>query len=119
MNQPWQGAREQGSGTILAIVLLAVVFAFGMFAVAIASAHETRWQAQIAADLGAIAGATALRTGFNACEIAGQTVVRNHASLVSCAVHPFGQVVVSVQKNLSSWGAGASASALAGPRQNH
>jgi len=109
---------EAGSGTALALGLMGAVAMIGLFLSSLTTATQTRWQAQLAADLGAVAGATALRHGFDPCEIAREAVARNLAVYRTCELQPYGQVVVSVAVELNQFLGfrQISATARAGPR---
>jgi len=108
---------ERGSGTVLAIMLIAGIFAAGFLLTALAVTQQTRWQVQTAADLGAIAGASAWRTGFNPCDTAREVVNRNASELINCELRPFGTVKItaSLQLNLLG-GHRITAYAVAAPR---
>jgi secretion/DNA translocation related TadE-like protein len=100
-------------GIVAAILLLAVGIA------ALGAAQNARGAAQAAADLGALAGATALRDGFDPCGTAGAAVSRNGAELASCAVLGGGVVRVVATRVATDPGGvlgEARASARAGPR---
>jgi len=77
---------QRGSATLLAVsfvgVLLLVGAALGVVA-AMVWAHRS---AQAAADLAALAGATGLRHGADACERASQIAGANAADLTACTV---------------------------------
>jgi secretion/DNA translocation related TadE-like protein len=80
------GRSERGSAGVLALAMLGVLLftAAGLGVVgAIVHAHR---QAQSAADLAALAGATALGRGRDACVEAGATARANDGVLSSCAV---------------------------------
>ncbi|HET7350583.1 MAG TPA: Rv3654c family TadE-like protein [Marmoricola sp.] len=86
---------ERGAGTVLGLTMAAVVL-FVALAVAGATAVVTTHRvAQSAADLAALAGATALQQGDDACGQAGEVARANRATLRSCAVDGW-TVTVSV-----------------------
>lgn len=99
---------------LLALVLVGMLVAAGLGAVA--SAHAARGRAQAAADLAALAGATALqrRTAQDACEVAREAARRNGAELRACHDEPVRVLVVEV--TAGGRGTVAVASARAGPR---
>ena len=107
---------DRGAGTVLllSVVLVGLLVAAGLGAVA--SAHAARGRAQAAADLAALAGATALRrhTADEACRLAGEAARRNGAELRACHDEPVRVLVVEVAA--SGAGMVAVASARAGPR---
>ncbi|GAB2463568.1 hypothetical protein GCM10027063_01070 [Promicromonospora xylanilytica] len=110
---------ERGAGTVLVLGIVGVVLLLAAGIAALGAAQNARGAAQAAADLGALAGATALRDGFEPCATAGAAVGRNGAELASCEV--LGGGVVRVVAERAAGGPGgalgrASASARAGPR---
>jgi len=109
---------DRGSGTVLALGLIAVALVLGLALAALSSAQGARGQAQTAADLAALAGATALQGGWDACPTARETVERNGAELVACVEQGDGVVRVDVVREATGW-AGvlgtARAAARAGP----
>jgi len=110
---------ERGSGTMLATMLISGLFAAGLLLISLAVAHQARWQAQLAADLGALAAASAWRTGFDPCEIAMRTVELNRAVIPekACVPQAYGQVRVSVVYRFEFLGPRqAKAYSVAGPR---
>lgn len=111
--------RENGSGTILILGVIAAVLLLAVGIAALGAAQNARGAAQAAADLGALAGATALRDGFDPCGTAGMAVAHNGSELASCDV--VGGGVVRVVATRVANGPGgmlgeARASARAGPR---
>jgi secretion/DNA translocation related TadE-like protein len=109
-----QGERGAGTVLLLAVVLVGLLVAAGLATVA--SAHAARGRAQAAADLAALAGATALgrHPADEACRLAGEAARRNGAELRSCHDEPVRVLVVEVAA--SGAGMVAVASARAGPR---
>ena len=113
------GDSERGAGTVLVLGIVAAVLLLAAGIAALGAAQNARGATQGAADLGALAGATALRDGFDPCGTAGSAVVRNGAELVSCAVLGGGVVQVTVTRAAVGPGGElgrAHASARAGPR---
>jgi secretion/DNA translocation related TadE-like protein len=117
---PEQGpGPEHGAGTVLILGIVAAVLLLALGIAALGTAQNARGSAQAAADLGALAGATALRDGFDPCGTAGGTVARNGAEIASCEVLGGGVVRVVVTRQASGPGGAlgeARASARAGPR---
>ncbi len=78
--------RERGASTIVVVSLAGMLLwlgaALGVVA-AMVAAHRT---AQAAADLAALAAATRLADGGDACAEAGTVATANGASLTACAV---------------------------------
>lgn len=125
---PWPGAAhrepERGAGTVLILGIVAATLLLAVGIAALGAAQNARGVAQAAADLGALAGATALRDGFDPCATAVATVARNGAEAASCEVLD-GKVVRVVATHVVAGPAGqlvgalgqARASARAGPRK--
>lgn len=81
-------APDRGSGTVYALVVLAVLAAVGLGAAAVGGAVVARHHAMTAADLAALAAADALaRFDPDPCGAAAQIASRHDAELVSCGVH--------------------------------
>jgi len=77
---------ESGAGTVLGLSMAGVVLFVAMAVVgatAVVTAHRS---AQSAADLAALAGATALQRGEDACGQARHVARANRATLRGCAV---------------------------------
>jgi secretion/DNA translocation related TadE-like protein len=115
---PGGSERERGSGTVLALGLVAVALVLGLALAALASAQGARGQAQAAADLAALAAATALQGGGPACPTARETAARNGAQVVACVEQGEGVVRVDVTREAVGWSGMlgvARAAARAGP----
>jgi secretion/DNA translocation related TadE-like protein len=109
---------EHGAGTVLLIGVVAVVLLCVVALAALGGAQQARSSAQAAADLGALAGASALRLGVDACATTEQTVVRHGAVLERCDVEAGGVVSVAVTRRagpVSGLAGVAEAKARAGP----
>lgn len=78
--------REDGVATILAVVLAGLLAVVGVLAGGLVAIVDTHRRSQSAADLAALAGATALAAGADACPAAGSIAGRNGAELVACRV---------------------------------
>lgn len=114
---------EGGAGTVLVLGIVAAILLLAVGIAALGAAQNARGAAQAAADLGALAGATALRDGFDPCGTAGAAVARNGAELAACEVLGGGVVrVVATRAAVGPAGelggalGTARASARAGPR---
>ncbi|QAY69832.1 Rv3654c family TadE-like protein [Xylanimonas protaetiae] len=111
---------ERGAGTVLLLGVAAVVLLAGLALAALGAAQQARGTAQAAADLGALAAATALRDGFEPCPTARDAVERNGGTLAGCVVEGAGVVDVTVARptaGLPGWATrDATATARAGPR---
>ncbi|MFN2319840.1 MAG: Rv3654c family TadE-like protein [Dermatophilaceae bacterium] len=117
---------EQGSATVLVAGLCAVVLVLGSMAVMVASAVHASARARTAADLSALAGATARfhqllgNSEVDPCSVAETVAAGNGAALTVCAVDDAVNVTVRVSVaadgGLSLTGLpAATASARAGP----
>lgn len=114
---------ERGAGTVLVLGIIAATLLLALGIAGLGSAQNARGAAQAAADLGALAGATALRDGFDPCGTARAAVARNAAEVASCEVLAGGVVRVVATRAAGGPGRGlgvelgeARASARAGPR---
>jgi len=113
-----RGARdEHGVGVVMFLGLSAVlvlVAAVSTGTVAVVLAHR---RAQVAADLGSLAGATALQAGGDPCAAAAGIIGRQRARMTSCVAQGASVVVVtSVPLAVSLGGADVRARARAGPQ---
>lgn len=80
-------ANEEGSGTLLVIGAVALVLAVGLVTMVLGGALHARTRAAAAADLAALAGASAaLASSDQACEEAAQVAAANGARLTACDV---------------------------------
>ncbi|QHC02329.1 hypothetical protein EK0264_07150 [Epidermidibacterium keratini] len=109
---------ERGSSTVIVAGLIALLCIVGVAVLTIGMARAARHQADAAADLAALAAASALLDGSaEPCTAANEVAARNGATLAGCAIE--GQTVrvnVTVAVNLGRWGIGqAGARARAGP----
>jgi secretion/DNA translocation related TadE-like protein len=87
---------ERGAASLVVAALAGLVLLIGLaaaFLTATAAAHR---KAQAAADLAALAGATAHQNGAPACDRAGLIALRNGARLTGCQVER-DDVVVRVE----------------------
>lgn len=104
---------DRGSGSVVALAMIAVVVLIIGWLGALAQAQAGRGRAQSAADLGALAGATVLRSGADPCHRAAEVVRRNDAEPAQCVVLDGG--VVRVRATVGTLTGTASAWARAGP----
>ncbi|MFE7504981.1 Rv3654c family TadE-like protein [Promicromonospora sp. NPDC057488] len=112
---------ESGAGTVLVLGIVAAILLLAVGIAALGAAQNARGAVQAAADLGALAGATALRDGFDPCGTAGAAVTRNGAELSSCEVRDGGVVrVAATRAAVGPAGVlgSARATARAGPRES-
>src|SRR4051812_48648746 len=80
---------ERGAATVLVLSLVGVVLALTVGGLVVASAVVASHRARLAADLGSLAGASALQDSApaaRACAVAGQVIRANSAVLQSCSV---------------------------------
>ncbi|QYH20374.1 TadE-like protein [Corynebacterium aquatimens] len=99
---------DDGSATITSAGIIAAVVALAFAMLTIAAGVADQHRAAVAADLAAVAGATAYYAGADACQVADTTATLNGAQLASCEVVA-GDVVVKVTRGR------ANAAARAGP----
>ena len=78
--------RDEGSGTVLALGIIAVLLVLTVFIVGLAGVVSANRRASTAADLSALAAADAYRgiTPGEPCEVAAESAERNGAALESC-----------------------------------
>ena len=79
---------ERGAATVLTVAMLGVLLLTGAALAVVGAIVVAHRQAEAAADLAALAGATAIadRTGADACTAASAVATANAASLRSCQV---------------------------------
>lgn len=117
---PGSRRAEHGMATWLGLAALVVPGTAAAVGVGVTQVVTARHQAAAAADLGALAGATALGRGGDACAAAAGVVRRNGGLLVSC--RPSGDdVLVTASVTTAAlmglrWRPEASARAGPGPR---
>jgi len=117
-------SRERGAGTVVVLALAAVVVLLALALGALGAAQRARGAAQAAADLGALAAATAWRQGADPCATATEAVHRNGGQVVACVPEDGGTVGVRASRaalgpEVGSWSESlgdATAHARAGPR---
>ncbi|GAA1848112.1 Rv3654c family TadE-like protein [Myceligenerans crystallogenes] len=104
-NAPGRGAgrpasgpdQERGAGAVMVLGIIGAVLLLTLGLAALAAAQHARGAAQAAADLGALAGAAALRDGYDECARASAVVGRNGAETTSCTVPAAGVVRVEAR----------------------
>jgi secretion/DNA translocation related TadE-like protein len=77
---------ERGSAAVLAAVLVGTLLVATVLGTAVAAAVVGQRRVETAADLGALAGASALERGASACVAAADVVRRNGGVQVGCDV---------------------------------
>lgn len=117
--EPGCPSRERGAASVLVLSLVGVVLALTVGALVLASAVVASQKARVAADLGSLAGASAIQDGASAaaaCATARQVVRANAAATQSCSSD--GSVVdVRVSVRAGLWPEPAVARARAGPER--
>lgn len=78
------GSRERGSATVTATILVGLLTLAALVAASAAALYVGHRRAATAADLAALAGASALLTGVSGCDAADSIARANHAELVRC-----------------------------------
>lgn len=110
---------DRGSAVPFTVAALGLLLVVGSALGVVGAMFARHRQAQAAADLGALAAATAAQQGGDACASAADVVSANAASLLTCDVAATGEVVLRVSVAGPGWlgqrGALA-ATARAGPR---
>ena len=112
------GGPDRGSSSVLVVGVLGAVLAFTAGALALGSVVVASHHARTAADLGALAGATALRDGATpgiACGTAVSVAAANGAVLQHCSVGPGSTLMVVAARRPVLWPLPATAKARAGP----
>ncbi|MDO4900552.1 Rv3654c family TadE-like protein [Actinomyces sp.] len=110
---------ERGSGTVMVLGIIAVVLSLALGATGLIQAQAAAGRARSAADLAALAGATALTSVFapaDPCATAQQVARANGAELADCTVD--GEdvtVTVAVPTRILGIPRRAGAAARAGP----
>ena len=77
---------EHGSASVLATVLAGVLLVAAVLLSAVGAGIADQRRAAAAADLSALAGASAVQRGEPGCPAARSVAARNHARVTSCAV---------------------------------
>lgn len=100
---PCRSRGERGAGSMLVLVMVGILATVTLALGVVAGMVKAHRVAQSAADLGALAGASALARGFDACLAAEVQVAANGADLVSCEVRG-ADVLVRVSAPGPNWG---------------
>ncbi len=111
---------ERGSGTVLVTAVVAAILIVSTAGLQLGAAASAAHRARAAADLSALAGATAVQEGLaDPCPRAAELARRNSARLTTCRRDEGEVVHVRVQTDVSGSWPGmpgtAEASARAGP----
>jgi secretion/DNA translocation related TadE-like protein len=89
---------EDGAGSVLAVAMMRLLVTVTVAASGVVGVVATHRIAQSAADLAALAGASALQDGGDACDQAAAVADRNRATLTDCEVAGW-NVTVEVMAN--------------------
>jgi secretion/DNA translocation related TadE-like protein len=107
---------DQGSASVLLLAVGLVLLGAGLAAASVGTAHVTRHQAQIAADLGALAGATHSALGPHpACQRAASIVGANGGRIIGCELDGLDLTVTVQVEPATGLSRPATATARAGP----
>ena len=113
--RPTRSAGDQGVSTVFACLSVGLLMAVTVLGIRLGGAMLAREQAETAADLGALAGAAQILRGPGAaCEIAGEVVTANRATMTSCRTDGL-DLLIEVLLPAPAWSGTASAHARAGP----
>jgi secretion/DNA translocation related TadE-like protein len=85
---------ELGAGSVLAVAMMGLLVTVTVAAAGLVGVVATHRIAQSAADLAALAGASALQDGADACDRAAAVAERNRATLTGCEVSGWDVAVV-------------------------
>ena len=77
---------ERGSAAVLVVVLFGVLSVGALLLAALGGAIVGQRRVESAADLGALAGASAAQRGEDACAAAAELVARNRAHVIACGI---------------------------------
>ncbi|WP_405102630.1 Rv3654c family TadE-like protein [Micromonospora sp. NBC_01412] len=92
---PWAG-RERGGATVCLLAVGLVFVVVGLFGAAVGAARVARQQVRVAADFGALAGASRALAGEQvACSSADEVVRANGARLTGCRLDGLDAVVTA------------------------
>lgn len=75
---------ERGAATLIVLAVSGLLMFIGLALTGVAAIVLTQRSAQAAADLAALAGASAAGSGADACAVAGEIAKANGAALASC-----------------------------------
>jgi secretion/DNA translocation related TadE-like protein len=89
---------EDGAGTVLAVAMMGLLVTVTVAAAGIVGVVAAHRRAQAAADLAALAGASALQDGADPCGRAEAIAQRNGAELQRCQVHDWDVSVAVVSR---------------------
>lgn len=99
---------DNGYATVTSVGIIAAVTSLLLVVAAVGAQVIARHEAQVAADMAAIAGAWAHATGEDACAVAGEIAAANDAQLDNCREEDRDVIVTASVR-------GKEASAKAGP----
>ncbi|HNM96624.1 MAG TPA: pilus assembly protein TadG-related protein [Marmoricola sp.] len=94
---------DVGAGSVLALLVVMVLTFVGVIGVGVGGLLIAHRQAQAAADLAALAGASALQWGDSGCVAAARIAARNRAGLTGCVISDQ-TIAVTVEVSLAGEG---------------
>lgn len=114
--KPVRGSSERGSATVLALTVIGALSLAGLLLASVAGVLVTQRRMEAAADLAALAGASAVQEGGDGCAAARDVGRRNGAEAVVCRVVGSElRVTVRAEKALLGRSVTVSGQARAGP----
>jgi secretion/DNA translocation related TadE-like protein len=93
-----QARHEDGAGTVLAVAMMGLLVTVTVATSGVVGVVAAHRRAQSAADLAALAGASALQDGGDPCRQAGAVAQRNGAELRRCRVDDWDVSVTVVNR---------------------
>ena len=82
--RPVRRASQRGSATVLALTVIGALSLAGLLLASVAGVLVAQRRVEAAADLAALAGASALQRGGDGCAAASEVARRNGAENVAC-----------------------------------
>lgn len=112
--------QDDGVATMWGVVLIGVLVTVTLLCAHGVSLVVAQRQAQLGADLSALAGADSLQSGGDGCSAAKDVASRNHTKVLKCTAEGTKvRVVVGVPKTVLGLERVARGRALAGPGEVH
>lgn len=100
MDRTCRAADQRGSATTFTVPLIGVVLAATLVVSVLASVLVGQRRVQSAADLAALAGATAVQQGHDACAVVALMARRNGSEVASCSVSG-GDVTIELSRRVT------------------
>lgn len=95
---------DRGAASIYAVMAVVVLLLVTGVVVAATEVAHAQHQAAAAADLAALAGASAVADGANACDAADRVASANAAALAACSVSDLVVEVLVEVRSVALWG---------------